>query len=74
MTTRISKCKYCGKPYTKTENKTAFCSDKCRHKSIQDSKAKYQRKRRLQIKRGTLIERDKQLESIIKERRRIGVK
>ena len=55
MINRISKCKYCGKTYTKTENKTAFCSDECRHKSKQDSKAKYQRKRRKQIREGTLI-------------------
>ena len=51
----ISKCKYCGTTYTKTENKTMYCSDKCRHKSKQDSKAKYQRKRRKLIKDGILI-------------------
>ena len=57
----ISKCKYCGKEYIKVQNKTGLCSDDCRCKSTQDSKAKYQQKRRLQIKNGTLIERDKPL-------------
>ena len=57
----VRKCKYCGKKYIKLQNKTSLCSDECRHKSTQDSKAKYQQKRRLQIKNGTLIERDKPL-------------
>ena len=88
----VRKCKYCGKKYIKLQNKTSLCSDECRHKSTQDSKAKYQQKRRLQIKNGTLIERDKplgtmylskhafvddwdrELSSIRKECRRIGVK
>lgn len=51
----ISKCKYCGTKYVKTENKTAFCGDECRCKSKQDSKAKYQRKRRKLIRDGELV-------------------
>lgn len=51
----ISKCKYCGTTYIKTENKSGFCSDECRRKSIQDSKARYQRKRRKLIRDGVLI-------------------
>lgn len=51
----ISKCKYCGTKYIKIENKTGFCSQECRCKSIQDSKAKYQRKRRKLIRDGELV-------------------
>ena len=25
-----AKCKWCGKPYTKTHNRQTYCSDKCR--------------------------------------------
>jgi len=56
----ISICSYCGKPYFRTHNKNTLCSYKCRIRSEQDSKAKYQRKRRKQIKDGKLIVRDKQ--------------
>lgn len=51
----LSRCVYCGKLYIKTENRTTYCSHDCRHKSIQDSKARYQRKRRKLIKDGELI-------------------
>ena len=57
----VSKCKYCGKDYIKLQNKTGLCSDECRHKSNQDSKARYQQKRRLLIKHGELVEYDKEL-------------
>ncbi len=51
----ISRCKYCGTKYVKIANKTAFCSDECRCKSKQDSKARYQRKRRKLIRDGELV-------------------
>lgn len=51
----ISKCKYCGTTYTKTQNRTMFCSNECRTKSKQDSKAKYQRKRRKLIRDREII-------------------
>lgn len=56
----ISKCKYCGKPYFRQHNKNTLCSYRCKIKSQQDSKAKYQRKRRKDIQNGNLIVRDKQ--------------
>ena len=51
----VSKCRYCGKPFIKVENRSTLCSYKCRVKSQQDSKAEYQRKRRKAINDGTLI-------------------
>ena len=51
----LSTCKYCGQLFIKFQNKSCFCSDECRHKSKQDSKASYQRKRRKLIKDGVLI-------------------
>ena len=51
----ISKCTYCGRSYIKLQNRTCLCSDDCRIKSTQDSKAKYQRKRRRLIREGVLL-------------------
>ncbi len=51
----IGKCRRCGKPFIKLENKATLCSDKCRHLNTQDNKAKYQRKRRKLINEGVLI-------------------
>ena len=51
----VSKCKYCGKPFIKVENRSTLCSYKCKVKSTQDNKAKYQRKRRKAINDGSLI-------------------
>lgn len=51
----LRKCKYCGKHYIKLQNKTLYCSQKCKHKSTQDNKAKYQRRRRQSIRNGELI-------------------
>lgn len=48
-------CKYCGRTYIKIQNKTLYCSPECKHKSTQDNKAKYQRKRRKLINDGELI-------------------
>lgn len=51
----LRKCKYCGKPYIKLQNKTLYCSQDCRNKTTQDNKAKYQRHRRQLIREGELI-------------------
>ena len=51
----IAKCKRCGKPFIKLENRTTLCSDECRDYNNQDNKAKYQRKRRKLIRDGVLI-------------------
>ena len=51
----LSKCKYCGSVFIKFENKTMYCSADCKCKMNQDNKAKYQRKRRKQIREGHLI-------------------
>lgn len=51
----LRKCKYCGKHYIKLQNKTLYCSQKCRDKATQDNKAKYQRHRRQLIRNGELI-------------------
>lgn len=56
----VSKCKYCGRSFIKVENRSSLCSYKCRVKSTQDNKAKYQRKRRKAINNGSLIVRDKE--------------
>ena len=39
----------------KLQNKTLYCSQGCRDKSTQDNKAKYQRQRRLLIRKGELV-------------------
>lgn len=49
------KCKYCGKPFHKKHNKSQYCSKECAKNSIRESKAKYQHRRRLKIKRKILI-------------------
>lgn len=51
----LRKCKYCGKHFIKLQNKTLYCSQGCRDKSTQDNKARYQRQRRLLIRKGELI-------------------
>ena len=51
----ISKCKYCGREYIKKENRQTLCSTNCKHKSTQDNKAAYQRKRRRLINQGIII-------------------
>lgn len=51
----VTKCRYCGNRFIKFENKTLYCSTECKCKSTQDNKAKYQRKRRKQIRDGHLI-------------------
>ena len=47
-------CKYCGKKFFKTANKTCYCSDRCRKFALREQKAKYQRERRKQIREGKL--------------------
>ena len=54
-----AKCKYCGKPFFKTANKTCYCSDRCRNLAIKEQKAEYQRKRRKLIREGVLISNEK---------------
>lgn len=49
------KCKYCGKPFTKTHNRQMYCSDSCRRNALREQKARYQAKRRLRIKQKVLI-------------------
>lgn len=76
-----SKCKYCGKLFIKFQNKTLYCSTECKCRSVQDSKAAYQRKRRKQIREGHLISNEteklgttffpKKIGSWIEEQRRI---
>lgn len=43
----ISKCKYCSKNYIKVQNRTMYCSDKCRQYSRKEQKESYNRKYRL---------------------------
>lgn len=51
----LRKCKYCGKSFIKTANRQELCSSRCKHYSLQDAKATYQRKRRRLIRDGVLI-------------------
>lgn len=51
----VSRCKYCGKPFTKNHNREMYCSDDCRLNARREQKAKYQAKRRLLIKQKVLI-------------------
>ena len=51
----VRTCKYCGKDYIKLQNKTLYCSKECKHKSTQDNKARYQRRRRQSIRNSELI-------------------
>lgn len=51
----LRKCKYCGKSFIKTANRQELCSSLCKHYSLQDAKAAYQRKRRRLIRDGVLI-------------------
>ena len=48
-------CKYCGKKFYKTANKTCYCSDRCRRLAIREQKARYQRERRKRIRNGELV-------------------
>ncbi|MBO7443693.1 MAG: hypothetical protein J6T69_02605 [Methanobrevibacter sp.] len=50
-----AKCKYCGKRFYKTANKTCYCSDRCRTLALREQKAEYQRKRRKLIRDGVLV-------------------
>lgn len=50
-----SECKYCGKPFNKVHNREMYCSDTCCLNALREQKAKYQRKRRLNIKSGLII-------------------
>lgn len=51
----VRKCKYCGRLFIKTANRQELCSSLCKHYSLQDAKATYQRKRRRLIRDGVLI-------------------
>lgn len=51
----VSKCKYCGKSFTKTHNKQKYCSEKCREYAVKEQKLKYQLNRKRLIKKGELI-------------------
>ena len=52
---RQTKCKYCGKPFTKRHNREMYCSDNCRKNALREQKARYQAKRRLKIKQKIII-------------------
>ncbi len=54
----MSKCKYCGKEFTKTHNREMYCCDKCRYFSRKEQRAAYQRKRRKLIREGILISKE----------------
>lgn len=51
----ISKCKYCGRIFIKFENRTCYCREACRTWALKEQKAKYQQKRRKDIRDGVLI-------------------
>ena len=51
----IGKCRRCGKPFIKLQNRSTLCSEECRTYNTQDSKSNYQRKRRKLIRDGELI-------------------
>ena len=48
-------CQYCGKPFNKGYKTEKYCCDDCRKKAKQDSNARYQQKRRKNIKYGYLV-------------------
>lgn len=50
-----AKCKWCGKAFFKKHNKQMYCCDHCRSSALKEQKAKYQRKRRKDIRDGVLI-------------------
>ena len=50
-----TKCKYCGKPFTKRHNRQMYCSESCRTNAKREQKARYQAKRRKKIKQKILI-------------------
>lgn len=50
-----AKCKWCGKAFFKTANKTCYCSDRCRTLALREQKAEYQRKRRKLIRDGVIV-------------------
>lgn len=57
---KLFKCCWCGKEFDKSNlhNKVMYCSNKCRTEAIKEQKRVYQRKRRKQIREGTLIVKD----------------
>lgn len=60
-----AKCKYCGKPFFKTANRTCYCSDRCRTLALREQKAEYQRKRRKMIRDGVLVAPNEQVSNDI---------
>lgn len=48
-------CKYCGKPFHKTHNKSQYCCKDCARNNVRELKARYQQRRRLSVKRKELI-------------------
>lgn len=50
-----TRCAYCGTWFNKKYRTEKYCSDDCRHKAVQDQKARYQVKRRKSMKYGFLI-------------------
>lgn len=56
-----SKCQYCGRLFIKTENKTCYCSDKCRRYAHMEQQAKHMRRKRRLISNGELLANHKKL-------------
>ena len=48
-----TKCKYCGKPFTKRHNRQIYCSESCRTNAKREQKARYQAKRRKKYNLGS---------------------
>lgn len=55
-----ARCKWCGKPFNKPHNRSMYCSPECALNNRREIKARYQRKRRLSIKKGLLVLSEKQ--------------
>ena len=82
-----AKCKYCGKPYTKTHNRQVYCSDECRTnaKKEQDTKARLRwvnknKERLYQTQLGTRTigphrheDNDREAEIVQNEKHRLGL-
>lgn len=50
-----AECKWCGKKFFKEHNKQMYCCDFCRSQALKEQKARYQRKRRKDIRDGVLV-------------------
>lgn len=46
----VGKCKWCGKPFTKTHNRQMYCSNYCRKNARREQQAEYSRTYRKKYK------------------------